>query len=359
MAIRMEIEQFAENLILEAQNKGASDIHLLPEITHYFLFFRISGELYEHSQVKSTEANRLISYFKYLSGMDVGERRKPQSGSIQLMLKESKQALRFSTISNYRSQESMVIRLLNEMKTGSLNRTTFFQNEVIEMNELVRFKSGLILFSGPVGSGKTTTMYQLIRDYHTQFKQQVITVEDPVEIEESAFLQTEVNEKAGIFYETLLKSSLRHHPDTMIIGEIRDEETARVVIRGALTGHLMIATIHAKNAVGVLSRLLELGVTMDQLRQTLLGIVFQKLVPKLCAFCEEESLVICPHVKGHEKRAVIYEVVTKQDLRNCLSNELTLTNQQNDTPRSFNRLLRKAYVYGYISKTTFQKYQIP
>ncbi|MEG0268328.1 MAG: competence type IV pilus ATPase ComGA [Carnobacterium sp.] len=355
----MEIEQFAENLILEAQNKGASDIHLLPELTHYFLFFRISGDMHKHSQVESKEANRLISYFKYLSGMDVGERRKPQSGSVQLLLKNNKQALRFSTISNFRNQESLVIRLLSKMKMGSLNHTTFFQNEVIEMNKLVRFKSGLILFSGPVGSGKTTTMYQLIRDYHSQFKQQVITVEDPVEIEESMFLQTEVNEKAGITYETLLKSSLRHHPDTMIIGEIRDEETARMVIRGALTGHLIIATIHAKNAVGVLSRLLELGVTMDQLRQTLLGVVFQKLVPKFCAFCIEENLMICPHFKGYEKRAVIYEVMSKTDLEDCLSNNFILVNQQNDSPRSFNRLLRKAYVYGYISKTTFQKYQIP
>ena len=101
----MEIEQFAENLIIEAQTKGASDIHLLPELTHYYLFFRISGELQKHSLIESKEANRLISYFKYLSGMDVGERRKPQSGSVQLLLKDSKQALRFSTISNFRSQE--------------------------------------------------------------------------------------------------------------------------------------------------------------------------------------------------------------------------------------------------------------
>lgn len=355
----MEIEQFAENLILEARNKGVSDIHLLPETTHYFIFFRISGELHKHSLMESKEASRLISYFKYLSGMDVGERRKPQSGAVQLVMEEGKQALRFSTISNFRSQESLVVRLLNNMKSGSLERTTFFKLEVTQMNELVRYKSGLILFSGPVGSGKTTTMYQLIKDYHSQVKQQVITVEDPVEIEEAAFLQTEVNEKAGISYETLLKSSLRHHPDTMIIGEIRDEETAKMVIRGALTGHLMIATIHAKNAVGVLSRLLELGVTMDQLRQTLLGVVFQKLVPKRCFLCEEKGLMACPHVNGHQSRAVIYEVVTKTKLKRHLSSDYTLTNQQNDSPRSFNRLLRKAYAYGYISKTTFQKYQIP
>ncbi|MGB3160820.1 MAG: competence type IV pilus ATPase ComGA [Carnobacterium sp.] len=357
----MDTEQFAENLVIEAQNKGVSDIHLLPELAQYILFFRISGEMYKHSFVELEEANRLISYFKYLSGMDVGERRKPQSGSIQLVLKESKQALRFSTISNFRNQESLVIRLLNEMKIGSLNQTTFFQNEVTLMNELVRFKSGLILFSGPVGSGKTTTMYQLIRDYNSQLKQQVITVEDPVEIEETAFLQTEVNEKAGISYEVLLKSSLRHHPDTVIIGEIRDEETAKMVIRGALTGHLMIATIHAKNAVGVLSRLLELGITKDQLSQTLLGIVFQKLIPKLCFFCEEGGLEVCTHFKGHEKRAVIYEVVVKTELRKCLADDVSSLNQRNDatTPRSFNRLLRKAYVYGYVSKTTFQKYQIP
>lgn len=141
----------------------------------------------------------------------------------------------------------------------------------------------------------------------------------------------------------------------MIIGEIRDEETAKMVIRGALTGHLIIATIHAKNAVGVLSRLLELGVTIDQLRQTLLGIIFQKLVPKRCFFCEEETLAVCSHFKGYGKRAVIYEVLTKNELQSCLSTESILNNQQTDTPRSFNRLLRKAYAYGYITTTTFQK----
>ncbi|WP_192988037.1 competence type IV pilus ATPase ComGA [Carnobacterium mobile] len=355
----MEIEQFAEHIVLDAQTKGASDIHILPELNQYVLFFRISGELLQMLLLTQEEGNRLISYFKYLGNMDVGERRKPQSGSVQIKINKKKQALRFSTITNFRGQESLVIRLLIQNNMGTLKQTAFFQQEVEEMTDLVRFKSGLLLFSGPVGSGKTTTMYQLIRDCHSENKQQVITVEDPIEIEEPAFLQTQINEKAGISYESLLRSSLRHHPDTLIVGEIRDEETAKMVMRGALTGHLMIASIHAKNAVGVLSRLLELGVSMEQLKQTLLGVIFQKLIPKSCPFCEGDCQINCTHLDIYEKRAVIYEVLAKKQLQHCLSADFSFEESSENTSRSFNCLLRKAYAYGFITKKNFQKYQIP
>lgn len=355
----MEIEQFAEGIILKAQSKGASDVHVLPEGNEYRLFFRIGGYLIQFFNLTQDEGVRLISYFKYLCNMDVGERRRPQSGSIQFSLNKTKQALRFSTITNFKSQESMVIRLLHQTEVHPLKETTFFHQEVNEMEKLVQFKSGLLLFSGPVGSGKTTTMYHLIRECHSKNNQQVITVEDPVEIEEPAFLQTEVNEKAGVFYETLLKSSLRHHPDTLIVGEIRDEETAKMVIRGALTGHLIIASIHAKNAVGVLSRLVELGITHEQLKQTLLGIVFQKLLPKNCPFCQGDCQMDCGHWNVHEKRATVYEVLSGENLQGCLSSESAVLNQPEQRNRSFNSLLRKAYVYGFITQKNFQKYQIP
>lgn len=130
-------------------------------------------------------------------------------------------------------------------------------------------------------------MYNLVKHRMAQETNQVISIEDPVEIEEPEFLQVQVNEAAGITYETLLKSTLRHHPDIIIVGEIRDEETAKMVIRGALTGHLIIASVHAKNAEGVVSRLKELGVSLDMLSQTIIGIVFQKLLPQYCQLCEE------------------------------------------------------------------------
>ena len=355
----MEIEEFTQYVILKAQETGTSDIHILPEDTQYRFYFRIGGKMSFWNVVTEDEGKRFISYFKYLANMDVGERRKPQSGAAQLIVEEKTVALRFSTITNFRSQESMVIRILNQSMHVSLAKTTYFKREVKLIEQLAQFNSGLLIFSGPVGSGKTTTMYQLVRESYLTSKQQVITVEDPVEIEEPLFLQTQVNEKAGITYETLLKSSLRHHPDIIIIGEIRDEETAKMVIRGALTGHLIIASVHAKNTIGVISRLLELGVTQEQLKQTLLGVVFQKLIPRYCSFCKGDCVPACSHIELSEKRAILYDVLSRNELKQYLNQTQTEEQIQKKQTRSFNLLLRKAYAYGYISGKNFIQFQIP
>ena len=355
----MEIEEFTQYVISKAQEVGTSDIHILPEEKQYHFYFRIGGKLCFWNAIPDEEGRRFISYFKYLSNMDVGERRKPQSGAAQLMVQGKNIALRFSTITNFRTQESMVIRILNQTVNLSLSKTAYFKKEVKLIESLAQFNSGLLIFSGPVGSGKTTTMYQLVRESYHKNKQQVITVEDPVEIDEPMFLQTQVNEKAGITYETLLKSSLRHHPDTIIIGEIRDDETAKMVIRGALTGHLIIASVHAKNTVGVISRLLELGVTQEKLKQTLLGVIFQKLIPRYCSFCNGDCVPSCGHMRIYEKRAVLYEVFSRKELKQYLAQIKTEEEIQRKQTRSFNLLLRKAYAYGYITEQNFIHFQIP
>lgn len=351
----VEVEEFASHMVGKAHFTGVSDIHILPEGDQLFLiYFRIGGNMVLHKSIEIDEGERLISYFKYISNMDVGERRKPQSGSANLKNDYGVCALRFSIITNFRAQETMVIRLLSQAKIQPLRTTTFFQKEVQEIERLAKYKSGLLLFSGPVGSGKTTTMYQLIRESSHRQKQQVITVEDPVEIEEPSFLQCQVNEKAGISYSTLLRSSLRHHPDVLIIGEIRDEETAKMAIRGALTGHLIMASIHAKNTLGVLSRLEELGVSKEQLHQSLLGIIYQKLIPRFCPLCQGNCHLSCPHYDMADKRAALYEVLSKEQLEQIGRHRETYT-----LNRTFNSLLRKATSYGYISEENCQKYQIP
>lgn len=351
----MDIEEFALQLVAQASFSGVSDIHVLPEGQNVFLiYFRIGGNMVLHKSIAKDDGERMISYFKYMANMDVGERRKPQSGSAHVTNEHMHYALRFSTITNFRAQETMVIRLLNQAKSRLLLESTYFPQEVREIERLAKYQSGLLLFSGPVGSGKTTTMYELIREGSHSQKQQVITVEDPVEIEEPSFLQCQVNEKAGITYSTLLRSSLRHHPDVLIIGEIRDEETAKMAIRGALTGHLILASIHAKNTIGVLSRLEELGVSKEQLHQSLLGIVYQKLIPRICPFCQGDCQAFCTHLNTENKRAVLYEVMTKEEVQQTKENGL-----DEKSERSFNMLLRKAVLYGYISEDNYQKFQIP
>ncbi|SDK10734.1 competence type IV pilus ATPase ComGA [Alkalibacterium thalassium] len=356
--VKLDTELFAQHLLTVADSYRTSDIHVLPEQKHYDIYFRLNGQMDKQFYLDREEGGRLISLFKYLSNMDVGEKRRPQSGSMTFQLEKKAIDLRFSTISNYQSQESLVIRLLKQKETDVSDIGTFFQYEWQQLKKLADAKSGLLLFSGPVDSGKTTTMYHLVKNRIRGEKQQVITVEDPVEIEEVSFLQTQVNETAGVSYEHLLKSSLRHHPDVIIVGEIRDEETARMVIRGALTGHLIVASIHAKNCTGVISRLMELGISRPLLQQTLIGISFQTLLPLYCPLCETNCRTFCTHYPRDQKRAALFEVRTGEALKRSLG-ESGEKKSREDASRSFNHLLEKVTAYGYISKQTCDRYLIP
>ena len=352
----MEVESFAKHIIELAMTYRTSDIHILPESWQYIVYFRLSGQMVRQFILEREEGMRLISYLKFLANMDVGERRKPQSGSCTFEL-GSPIDLRLSTISNYRTNESLVIRLLGKKSEEDQIDQCFFKYELNQLKKLVQYKSGLILFSGPVDSGKTTTMYNLIRNRSINDKQQVISIEDPVEIEEADFLQVQVNEAAGITYESLIKSSLRHHPDVLIVGEIRDEETARMVARGALTGHLIIASVHAKDSYGVVTRLKELGISEELLQQIIIGIVFQKLLPVNCDLCGGACQTNCNHIRPSEKRMVLYDVRYHDSLNDLFNNNIL--KEGDGWHRSFNQLLKKVCAYGYISKETYQSYKIP
>lgn len=334
------IEHDAKQLISRAIQAEVSDIHILPQAQAYQIFFRQQGQMQTYAQESHDWGKRLIAYFKYLANLDVGEKRKPQSGSLHFQVEKDNVELRLSTMTDVHLMESLVIRVLHQRLRGHEKIRVYFPNQIPILQSLVARKSGLILFSGPVGSGKTTTIYQLLRQRMQTETLQVITMEDPVEIIEEGFLQTQVNLRAGITYDVLIKASLRHHPDVLLIGEIRDEETARMVIRGALTGHLMIATIHAKNAMGVIGRLQELSITDQQISQTLIGIISQRLVPSV------------DHLQRQGfGRAALLEILHGKDLAAIVdgkeANYVTL-NQQ----------LRKAWACGYISRKVYQQFEL-
>ncbi len=354
----MNIEKFTKRLIQKAKDTGASDVHILPHKEKYKIYLRISGQLEAEYTLTAENGERIILYFKYLANMDVGNRRLPQGGSLVYELEDEVALdLRLSTIANYHGQESLVIRLLESKQTITLEQSTLLKEELNKIEQLVQSKSGLILFSGPVNSGKTTTMYQLARKRMMDNELQVITIEDPVEIEEESFFQIQVNEKAGGSYEGSLKATLRHHPDLIIVGEVRDEETAQMIIRGALTGHLIIASVHAKNAEGVIARMHELGISLELLKQTLIGIVFQKLLPIYCELCEGSCHLYCSHYSVSRKRIALYDLLDSESLQPLTIDQLyysSITRRRN-----FNHLLKKVYAYGYISETTYNQYFIP
>lgn len=266
------IQEKAKQLIRDAVEKNAQDIYIIPKAENYEIYQRIGEKRQFIQEVATDEMTSLISHFKFVAGMNVGEKRRSQLGSCDYAFADDEEiSLRLSSVGDYRGRESLVIRLLY---SGRHDLQYWFDGmrNILEAID----SRGLYLFSGPVGSGKTTLMYQLVREKFPG--KQVITIEDPVEIKQDNMLQLQLNDEIGMTYDNLIKLSLRHRPDILIIGEIRDSETARAVIRASLTGVLVFSTIHAKSIPGVYARLLELGVSRQELENSLRAIVYQRLI---------------------------------------------------------------------------------
>ncbi|MEW4354597.1 competence type IV pilus ATPase ComGA [Streptococcus pneumoniae] len=265
------VQEIAQEIIKQARDKKAQDIYFIPKEDCYELHMRIGDERQLIGQYDFEKFAAVISHFKFTAGMNVGEKRRSQLGSCDYLCGQEEVSLRLSTVGDYRGLESLVIRLLHD-KADELH-FWFADVETLSKNICQR---GLYLFSGPVGSGKTTLMHYLSQK---RFKgQQIMSIEDPVEIKQDDMLQLQLNEAIGLTYENLIKLSLRHRPDLLIIGEIRDSETARAVVRASLTGATVFSTIHAKSIRGVYERLLELGVSEDELRIVLQGVCYQRLI---------------------------------------------------------------------------------
>ncbi|MDR0298648.1 MAG: Flp pilus assembly complex ATPase component TadA [Streptococcaceae bacterium] len=262
----------AGKILQNAIDFGANDVYFLPENDGYQVYLRNSLERKFLTRLKKDRAQALISHFKFLAGMNVGEKRRTQLGAVLYDIAKSHHRLRLSTVGDFQGRESLVIRFLHDFT----NRLEFwFEDDYSEAMKLIQNR-GLYLFSGPVGSGKTSLMYAIAAEkFETR---QVITIEDPVEIVNSQFLQLVRNDTIGNSYDELIKLSLRHMPDLVIVGEIRDEKTARAVIRASLTGYTVFSTIHAKSINGVYSRLLELGVSTQEIANSLNGVIYQRLL---------------------------------------------------------------------------------
>lgn len=265
------VQEIAQKIIATAKEKKAQDIYFIPKEKSYELHMRVGDERCLVDSYEFDVLAAVISHFKFVAGMNVGEKRRSQLGSCDYQYDEKVSSLRLSTVGDYRGHESLVIRLLHDEE----QELHFWFQDMSELGKQYR-QRGLYLFAGPVGSGKTTLMHELAKSL---FKgQQVMSIEDPVEIKQDDMLQLQLNEAIGLTYENLIKLSLRHRPDLLIIGEIRDSETARAVVRASLTGATVFSTIHAKSIRGVYERLLELGVTEEELAVVLQGVCYQRLI---------------------------------------------------------------------------------
>ena len=281
------VPELAELLLMDGILKMASDIHMTPSDEVLHVFYRIDGVLtYGHCLPKIIHT-LLASRLKIMAELDITEQRLPQDGAFTLAFLKKKYDLRISTAPSIYG-ENIVMRVLST--NGALKHiSTLGINEglVDSLRDLFNKSHGIILITGPTGSGKTTTLYSCLREIDL-LEKNVITIEDPVEYHLNFVRQTEVNEKSGYTFASSARTFMRQDPDVMLLGEIRDKETAQIAIRGSITGHLLLSTLHATNAVASIPRLLELGMDKLLLSSTLLAVLAQRLVRKICHYCKEE-----------------------------------------------------------------------
>ncbi|MDR0921945.1 MAG: Flp pilus assembly complex ATPase component TadA [Lactobacillales bacterium] len=268
----MDVKEYAKKILEKGVSEGVNDFYLLPRNRGYQLFFRKINKMELIDNLETKFGEMLIVHFKYRGGMSVGERRRAQLGAFSEIIHQKERRFRLSTVGDFKQQESLVLRFLHVL--GEKKCEYFFPEQFERLIKMTRTR-GLFLFCGPVGSGKTTTLYELCKERH--FGNQIIAIEDPVEVVSENILQLQVNESIGSDYDSLIKLCLRHRPDILVVGEIRDEKTARAVVRATLTGHTVFSTLHARNIQGVYQRLLELGVSEGELRECLEGIIYQRI----------------------------------------------------------------------------------
>lgn len=325
--------RFVNSIIEQAIKNRASDIHFEPTEKDLRIRFRIDGQLTEAMRtIKSTHAP-VVTRVKIMANMNIAERRLPQDGRFEFVSTEKNIDVRVSSLPTVFG-EKLVLRLLDkENFVMTKEQLGFDKEDLVLFDKLIKRPYGIVLLTGPTGSGKTTTLYAMLKELNKP-NVNIITVEDPVEYSIEGINQVQVNEKAGLTFATALRSILRQDPDVIMIGEIRDTETAEIAIRSAITGHLVLSTLHTNDAAGAMTRLIDMGIEPYLVSSAVVGVIAQRLARKICDNCkisykasESEKKILgveekkdftlyrgrgCPvcNKTGYRGRIPIYEILT-------------------------------------------------
>ncbi|HVP11657.1 MAG TPA: GspE/PulE family protein [Phycisphaerae bacterium] len=335
-------------LIYSAVREGASDIHIEPDEGHLRIRNRVDGVLYEKLNPPSQMMAPIVSRIKIMAGMDIAERRLPQDGGIHVMMEGRPIDLRVSSLPNMHG-EKVVIRIIDNSKALINLETLGFSIDMLkQFRQQLNQPHGLVLVTGPTGSGKSTTLYAALLEINSP-ERNVCTVEDPIEYNLPKINQFQVNEKIGLKFGTVLRALLRQDPDVIMVGEIRDDDTARTAVQAALTGHMVLSTLHTNDAASAVVRLNNIGVENFLISASLVAVLAQRLVRKVCPHCKKEfeptpnirhamqklGFTVdkllrgegCPkcHGTGYLGRIGVYELfVPNDDIRQAISDGATL-----------------------------------
>ncbi|CAJ1187494.1 competence type IV pilus ATPase ComGA [Companilactobacillus nantensis] len=319
----MTAETMVSNLLTEACTNKISDIYFLPRDNFYHLEARNSLQSYTVADLTIEETLAIMNYLKFNSGLDVSERRRSQKGAFNFVYQNRNIFIRISSVGDFKNRESMVVRLIYPPElTSNIDETII--DELLPISQ----RKGMMIFAGPMGSGKTSLMYALGR--RLSWNKKVMCIEDPIEIVEDNFLQLQVNAEAGMTYEELIKTSLRHRPEVLIIGEIRDSQTARQVVQAAICGYTVMTTIHGKSKYSVIQRLRQFGVNDTEILNAVNYISYQRLVPT------ENDLKL------------FLDVMENTEIKNFIEQQIIDDNWQ--------QLLQKSYQMGQINEDIYQEF---
>jgi len=295
-ATKRPVVRLINAIILQGVLRNASDIHIRPGRDHTDIFYRIDGVLQFSRAIDNSLLMPLIARIKIIGRMDIAERRRPQDGHARLFHQNKSIDLRISIMPSVKG-ESAVIRILDkDMGLLSLEELGFIDKDLEQLKLLMTHNHGVFLVTGPTGSGKSTTLYAMLSEIKKRGPH-IITVEDPVEYDMDGVEQMQISNIIGYSFAEALRHILRHDPDVIMVGEIRDLETGRIAVKSALTGHLVMSTLHTNDSVSAITRLTEMGIEPYLVSSTLLGVLAQRLVRKVCTDCREEDTDIPDMIK--------------------------------------------------------------
>ena len=279
------IVRFVNLVITQAIKEKASDIHLEPFEHEFKIRYRVDGALYEMAPPPIHLASPIISRVKVMAGMNIAEHRVPQDGRIMMRVGDNNVDMRVNSLPTQHG-ESVVMRVLDRnnvsLDLNNLNLSPAIHEYILDT---VNMPNGIFVVTGPTGSGKTTTLYAALREINTE-DTKILTAEDPVEYDIDGIVQVPINEGIGVTFPRVLRAFLRQDPDRILVGEIRDQDTAQIAIQAALTGHLVLSTLHTNDAAGAVTRFIDMGVQPFLLAATLLGVLAQRLVRTICPYCK-------------------------------------------------------------------------